>query len=150
MVETEEFLQPALTHTRTHCRCRSLTHTHTLMLVCAHRARTLVLSTPTSTSPLPPYYAQQSTHTHTHRHIQSHTRIFVIFIFSFRLLAWRFLIAMISFHLCFNFISFQTRARTLSLHLACADCSLNAIGLAYTAPTTTQRHTQIEQVACNQ
>lgn len=148
MVETEEFLQPALTHTRTHCRCRSLTHTHTLMLVCAHRARTLVLSTPTSTSPLPPYYAQQSTHTH--RHSQSHTRIFVIFIFSFRLLAWRFLIAMISFHLCFNFISFQTRARTLSLHLACADCSLNAIGLAYTAPTTTQRHTQIEQVACNQ
>lgn len=148
MVETEEFLQPALTHTRTHCRCRSLTHTHALMLVCAHRARTLVLSTPTSTSPLPPYYAQQSTHTH--RHIQSHTRIFVIFIFSFRLLAWRFLIAMISFHLCFNFISFQTRARTLSLHLACADCSLNAIGLAYTAPTTTQRHTQIEQVACNQ
>lgn len=105
MVETEEFLQPALTHTL--LLLSALSHSYSY-LECS--------CTSTSTSLWPPYHG---TAEHTHRH----THIFVIFIFSFRLLAWRFLIAMISFHLCFNFISFQTTARTLSLHLACADCS---------------------------
>lgn len=150
MVETEEFLQPALTHTHSLPVPLSHSYSYYRASVCSSCSYSRTLNADVDVDYAVATLLCTAEHSHTHRHIQSHTRIFVIFIFSFRLLAWRFLIAMISFHLCFNFISFQTRARTLSLHLACADCSLNAIGLAYTAPATTQRHTQIEQVACNQ
>lgn len=136
MVETEEFLQPALTHTHTASTGAAAVSALSLILILG----VLVYADVDVAVATLPWHS--GTHSHWHRH----TRIFVIFIFSFRLLAWRFLIAMISFHLCFNFISFQTTARTLSLHLACADCSPHY-------PTrlhTHTRHTQIEQVACNQ
>lgn len=110
-------------------------HTHTLSALslsyfCGIRA-------PTSTSAVAALY---------------NTVTFVLFIFSFRLLAWRFLIATISFHLRFSFISFQTTSRILSYsHYLYLTHSLIALRASHTLTHCTHTtYSQTEQVACNQ
>jgi len=74
-------------------------HTHTLHQRALSLSYFCGITAPTSTSAVAALY---------------NTVTFVLFIFSFRLLAWSFLIATISFHLRFSFISFQTTSRNLS------------------------------------
>lgn len=128
--------------------CSLHSHTHTLLLLVlvlsalSHSYSYLECScTPTSTSLWPPYHG-----TAEHTHTGTDTHVYSLYLF-FHFVCWLGVFWLRWFHFICVSISFRFRQqRALSLHLACADCSPHY-------PTrlhTHTRHTQIEQVACNQ